>query len=102
MRSGSLAPGGSVAPLREKRASRFSALQTLASDEEKKSLRPTPRYRTHAESDSGHASAYLLQRRGGFEPSGRLATASDFRDRAEPAAMPHRNWSPHPGGMQGE
>jgi RimJ/RimL family protein N-acetyltransferase len=39
-------------------------LQALARDEEKKSLRPTPRYRTHVESDSGHANAYLLQRRG--------------------------------------
>src|SRR5918997_6092030 len=37
----------------------------------------------------------------GFEPSGRLATASDFRDRAETAAIPHHNWSLRPRGIQG-
>ena len=49
----------------------------------------------------GKSRARWLTEGEGFEPSGRLATASDFRDRAEPAAVPHHNWSLHPGGIQG-
>ena len=38
----------------------------------------------------------------GFEPSVRRKTHNGFRDRTETAAMPHHNWSLHPGGIQGE
>jgi hypothetical protein len=37
----------------------------------------------------------------GFEPSVDRKAHNGFRDRADPAAMPHYNWSLHPGGMQG-
>jgi hypothetical protein len=37
----------------------------------------------------------------GFEPTVPQMGDNGFRDRADPAAMPHYNWSLHPGGMQG-
>jgi hypothetical protein len=37
----------------------------------------------------------------GFEPSVDRKAHNGFRDRAETTAMPHHNWSPPPGGIQG-
>jgi len=37
----------------------------------------------------------------GFEPSDDLAAVNGFRDRVEPAATPHHDWSPRRGGIQG-
>jgi hypothetical protein len=37
----------------------------------------------------------------GFEPSVDRKAHNGFRDRAEPAAMPHHNWSLRPGGIHG-
>jgi hypothetical protein len=101
MRSGSLAPGGSVAPLREKRASRFSVADARLGRGEEVAATHTSLPHSRRERQRPRQCLPASAEGEGFEPSGRLATASDFRDRAEPAAMPHRNWSPHPGGMQG-
>ena len=50
-------------------------------DEETRPCNPTHRYRTHVESDSGHAGACASAEGEGFEPSVDLTAHNGFRDR---------------------